>query len=307
MQDLLCVKNLSAGYNNIPIIHDISFSIAPHEILGVVGESGSGKTTLLKAIAQIKGLNTEIYQGEILFENKNIGDISPEEKRKMLGDKLAFVFQNSSTSLHPTRRIIDQFYEMAQAHTSLNKTEVQDLALEIFSNMGLHDGKRIMKAYPFELSGGMAQRVSIALAVLLRPQLILADESTSALDATVQKQVIEELLLLRKKFGTAMLVITHNVGVVGKMADKIAVMYKGRIVEYGNTSEVLNNPQHDYTRALLAAVPKLNKPFELEKMKNSEDHNDSGCSCLDKCCCEYHHYLQDITQEHYRDCRKEHL
>lgn len=167
------------------------------------------------------------------------------------------MFQHPGDSLNPTRKVRVQFYETILAHRRMEKKEMDELIASVFKRIGLTDVERILNAYPFELSGGMAQRVVIALAVLLHPKLILADEPTSALDTTVQKQVLEELLMLRNTLHTAMIIITHNIGVARHLADRVAVLYKGEIVEMGKTKEVLENPQHPYTKSLMAAVPKL--------------------------------------------------
>ena len=248
MQPLLTIQDLSAGYGGKTVIRDISLTLMPGEILGVVGESGSGKTTLLKAVSEVKGLRADVYTGTVTFN----------------GEDLAYVFQHPGDSLNPTRKVRVQFYETILAHRRMEKKEMDELIASVFKRIGLTDVERILNAYPFELSGGMAQRVVIALAVLLHPKLILADEPTSALDTTVQKQVLEELLMLRDTFHTAMIVITHNIGVARYLADRVAVLYKGKIVEMGKTKEVLENPQHPYTKSLMAAVPKLAYAMEKE-------------------------------------------
>ena len=252
MQPLLTIQDLSAGYGGKTVIRDISLTLMPGEILGVVGESGSGKTTLLKAVSEVKGLREDLLHMEA------------EEKRKRQGEEIAYVFQHPGDSLNPTRKVRVQFYETILAHRRMEKKEMDELIASVFKRIGLTDVERILNAYPFELSGGMAQRVVIALAVLLHPKLILADEPTSALDTTVQKQVLEELLMLRNTLHTAMIIITHNIGVARHLADRVAVLYKGEIVEMGKTKEVLENPQHPYTKSLMAAVPKLAYAMEKE-------------------------------------------
>ena len=257
MQELLRIDHLTAGYGGDAVIEDISISLHTGEMLGIVGESGSGKSTLLKAIAQIRGLSTEIHAGTVSFDTKNLAVLSEGERRRLRGEELAMVFQYAGASLNPTRQIGTQLVETMRAHTNLSREEIYARAAEVFGGMGFSDVRRILATYPFELSGGMAQRAAIALAVILRPQLLLADEPTSALDATIQLQVLDELRALKERTGTAILLITHNIGVVRHIADRVAVMCKGKIVEQGSVNEVLGNPQHPYTQELLAAVPKM--------------------------------------------------
>ena len=257
MQELLRIDHLTAGYGGDAVIEDISISLHTGEVLGIVGESGSGKSTLLKAIAQIRGLSTEIHAGTVSFDTKNLAVLSEGERRRLRGEEIAMVFQYAGASLNPTRQIGTQLVETMRAHTDLSREEIYARAAEVFDGMGFSDVRRILATYPFELSGGMAQRAAIALAVILRPQLLLADEPTSALDATIQLQVLDELRALKERTGTAILLITHNIGVVRHIADRVAVMCKGKIVEQGSVTEVLGNPQHPYTQELLAAVPKM--------------------------------------------------
>ena len=257
MKELLRIDRLTAGYGGNAVIEDISLCLSAGEVLGIVGESGSGKSTLLKAIAQIRGLSTEIHAGTIVLDGRDIAVLSAGERRKMHGEELAMVFQYAGASLNPARRIGTQLVETMRAHTDLSREEIYARAAEVFGGMGFPDVRRILATYPFELSGGMAQRAAIALAVILRPQLLLADEPTSALDATIQLQVLDELRALKERTGTAILLITHNIGVVRHIADRVAVMCKGRIVEQGSVTDVLGNPQHPYTQSLIAAVPKM--------------------------------------------------
>ena len=257
MQELLRIDHLTAGYGGDAVIEDINIRLHTGEGLGIVGESGSGKSTLLKAIAQIRGLSTEVHAGTVSFDTKNLAVLSEGERRRLRGEEIAMVFQYAGASLNPTRQIGTQLVETMRAHTNLSREEIYARAAEVFGGMGFSDVRRILATYPFELSGGMAQRAAIALAVILRPQLLLADEPTSALDATIQLQVLDELRALKERTGTAILLITHNIGVVRHIADRVAVMCKGKIVEQGSVDEVLGNPQHPYTRELLAAVPKM--------------------------------------------------
>jgi len=257
MRELLRIDHLTAGYGSTAVIRDICLNLHPGEVLGIVGESGSGKSTLLKAIAQIPGLTAEIQAGSVSFDGQDIAALSEAERRRLRGEEIAMVFQYAGASLNPTRRIGVQLMETMRAHRSFTHAEIHARAAEVFGGMGFSDIDRILSAYPFELSGGMAQRAAIALAVILGPQLLLADEPTSALDATIQLQVLDELRTLKEQMGTAILLITHNIGVVRHIADRVAVMCKGHIVEQGMTAEVLGNPQNAYTQSLLAAVPRM--------------------------------------------------
>ena len=271
MQPLLAIQNLSAGYGGKAVIRNISLELKPGEILGIAGESGSGKTTLLKALSDIKGLHADIYQGEVAFDGKDLLRMGKKEKRGLWGEDIVCIFQHPGDSLNPTRKVRSQFYETILAHRHMEKGEMDSLIASVFQRIGLGDVERILDAYPFALSGGMAQRVVIALAVVLRPKLILADYPTSALDTTVQKQVLEELLMLRETLHTAMIVITHNIGVVRCIADRVAVLYEGEIVETGDTKQVLDYPRHLYTKMLMAAVPNLAYAEERKKYGTCSD------------------------------------
>ena len=276
MQELLRIDHLTAGYGGDAVIEDISISLHTGEVLGIVGESGSGKSTLLKAIAQIRGLSTEIHAGTVSFDTKNLAVLSEGERRRLRGEEIAMVFQYAGASLNPTRQIGTQLVETMRAHIDLSREEIYARAAEVFGGMGFPDVRRILATYPFELSGGMAQRAAIALAVILRPQLLLADEPTSALDATIQLQVLDELRALKERTGTAILLITHNIGVVRHIADRVAVMCKGKIVEQGSVTDVLGNPQHPYTRELLAAVPKMSAATHTDC--NRRDHAEDAAA-----------------------------
>ena len=257
MQELLRIEGLTAGYGGVPVIRDVRLALRPGEVLSIVGESGSGKSTLLKSVAQVRGLAAEIIAGSVHFAEHDMAMVSAADKRRLHGEELAMVFQYAGASLSPARTIGAQLVEAVRAHEKRSAAEIRARAEEVFGGMGFTDVGRILASYPFELSGGMAQRAAIALAVILRPQLLLADEPTSALDATIQLQVLDELRALKDRTGTAILLITHNIGVVRHIADRVAVMSKGRIVEQGSVREVLEHPQHAYTKSLLAAVPKM--------------------------------------------------
>ncbi len=259
MNTLLEMKCVSVAYNDVPVVHDVSLHVDKGEILGIVGESGSGKSTLLKAAMGLLGSGGTITGGDISYKGNSLLKMSPDELRRLRGPAMAMVFQNTAASLSPIRTIGQQTYECVTQHEKASRSEVEERALRLFEKMKLKDGKRILKSYPFELSGGMNQRVGIMLAMIQRPELLLADEPTSALDVTVQAEVVKEMLRLREDLGTGIVIVTHHMGVVERMADRIAVMHQGRIVEYGTKAEVIGNPQDEYTKKLLGAVLRIQR------------------------------------------------
>ena len=238
---LLEVRSLSVRYpgNKKEVLHQVDLTLAPGAITCVIGESGSGKSTLLQAVLQLPG-KVEITGGDISFRGQRLQTM-PEAKRRIIrGSGMGVVFQEPGASLNPIRKIGRQFYDALHAHDrSITRAETQKRASAILKSMQFDDPERILDCCPLQLSGGMNQRVAIALAMVLNPALLLADEPTSALDVTVQLQIAEELLQIRKQYGTSILLITHNMGVAAKLADQIAVMYEGRIVEYGTREQVL--------------------------------------------------------------------
>ena len=224
-----------------------------------MGESGSGKSTLLKAAVGLLGNDGLVTKGDIWFQGKDLPDLPEKELRKVCGAGIGMIFQDAGASLCPIRTIGEQIYESMSAHMKITRSQAKEKALLLFQRLQFKDGQQIWNSYPFELSGGMNQRVGIAIAMLMEPPMLLADEPTSALDVVVQKQVIEEMLHLREMFGTAMILVTHDIGVVSAMADTVLVLRDGRIVEFGTARQVLHEPQNAYTRTLLAAVPKLRR------------------------------------------------
>ncbi len=259
---LLEVKELTVACQGKTVVRDICFSLKKGEILGIVGESGSGKSTILKAVMGILGEEYTITKGEILYKGNNLLGLSRREKRKISGPEIGMIFQDTKTSLCPVRRVESQIYEALAEHETVTKKEARSRAELLLKKLGFAEGERVLKSYPFELSGGMSQRVGICMAMLLSPALLLADEPTSALDVTVQKQVVEKLLELRKEEGTAMAVVTHNIGVVRAMADQVLVLKEGCMVEYGRLEEVLEHPKEAYTRQLLSSALTLQRAKE---------------------------------------------
>ena len=259
MEPLLTYRSVEVSFNGRAVTHDVSFTLHAGEILGIVGESGSGKSTLLKAAMGLLGNGGLVTKGDIWFKGKDLPDLPEKELRKICGAGIGMIFQDAGASLCPIRTIGEQIYESMSAHMEITRSQAREKALALFEKLQFKDGQRIWNSYPFELSGGMNQRAGIAIAMLMEPPVLLADEPTSAMDVVVQKQVIEEMLHLREMFGTAMILVTHDIGVVSAMADTVLVLQDGRIMEFGTARQVLHEPQNAYTRTLLAAVPKLRR------------------------------------------------
>lgn len=259
MEALLEYRQTDVCYGGVRAVRGVSFTLHAGEILGVVGESGCGKSTLLRAAMGLLGPGGLVTGGKILYRGENLPDLSARARRRLNGPELGMIFQSAGSAFCPVRRVGDQLYEMMRAHGPMDKRAFRQQAGALLDRLGLEDGPRILNSYPFELSGGMQQRVGIAAAMLLSPGVLLADEPTSALDVTLQKQVVEEMRMVQDTFGTAIVLVAHNLGVIGAMADNVLVLKDGKTVEYGKTGDVLTNPQADYTRALLAAVPRLRR------------------------------------------------
>ncbi len=259
MAEILKYEHVDITYNGVCAVKDVSFTVSEGEILGIVGESGSGKSTLIKAAMGLLGPDGLVTRGDIRYKGKNVPDLPENEIRRLNGPELGMIFQSAGSSFCPIRTVGAQLYESMTEHIAIPRGRFTARALDILERIGFEDGRRILDSYPFELSGGMQQRVGIAAAMLLNPSVLLADEPTSALDVSVQKQVVEELLLVRESFGTAIVLVTHNIGVIGAMADRVLVMKNGETVEYGETEQVLNRPREEYTRTLMSAVPRLRR------------------------------------------------
>ena len=257
--EILTYDSVEISFDGKAVVHDVSFSLAAGEILGLVGESGSGKSTLIKAAMGLLGTDGLVTRGDIYYMGQNILDIPKKEKRKIRGAKIGMIFQDAGASLCPIRTIGDQIYESMRAHKRVTRNEAKDRAMELFEKLNFKYMQRVWDSYPFELSGGMNQRVGIAISMLMNPPILLADEPTSALDVSVSRQVVREMLKLRELFGTAIIIVTHDIGIVQAMADTVLVLKDGKKVEYGETRMVLEHPQDPYTRELLAAVPKLQR------------------------------------------------
>ncbi len=244
----------------LPAVRDLSFSIAPGEVLGLVGESGSGKSITSLAIMRLLPPQARV-SGEVLFAEqglvRNLAEVSTDSMRQLRGSRIAMIFQEPMTALNPVMRVGEQIAEAVLAHGSHSKRDAANLAVQAMTDVAIPEPDRRARDYPHRLSGGMRQRVMIAMAIVNRPQLLIADEPTTALDVTIQAQILDLLAQLRAKFGLAMLFISHDLAVVSQVADRVAVMYAGNLVELGAKREIFQAAAHPYTRGLLQAVPNL--------------------------------------------------
>ena len=261
-ENILTVKDLKTYFYTASgvakAVDGVSFNIAKGETMGIVGESGSGKSVTSSSIIRLLPPRTgKIVGGSIEFEGKDVLALSKKELNDFRGKDIAVVFQDPMTSLDPVFKIGKQMTEMIMAHQNVTKDEAWKMAVEALSKVGIPEPEKRMNSYPYELSGGMCQRVIIAMAVCCKPKLIIADEPTTALDVTVQAQVLELLKDLQRNMDTAILLITHNLGVVWEMCDKVMVMYAGNTVEFTDTKTLYSNPRHPYTWGLLDSMPKL--------------------------------------------------
>jgi len=295
---LVELKNLTIGFpvsggkRKLPAVRDLSFGIPAGEVLGLVGESGSGKSVTSLAIMRLLAPQAEV-EGEILFQNgaggqRNLLHMSDGEMRRLRGSAMTMIFQEPMTALNPVMRVGDQIAEAVRAHHAVSKQEAWARAVAAMDDVAIPDAARRARDYPHQLSGGMRQRVMIAMAIVNRPQLLIADEPTTALDVTIQAQILELLAELRSRFGLTMLFISHDLAVISQVADRIAVMYAGSLVELGSKRDIFQAPAHPYTQGLLQAVPTLrtdrSRPLQtIEGMVPSPQALPPGCRFEPRC------------------------
>jgi peptide/nickel transport system ATP-binding protein len=259
---LLTVENLEVAYHTsearLPVLHEVSFEVQPGEIVGIVGESGCGKTTLTAALLRLLPPNGEVIDGRIDLNGRDLRTLSNEQMRDLRGRELAMIFQDPLTSLNPTFTIGTQMIDAQRAHRATNgvdRKQMRARAVEMLGQVGIPDPAERLRDYPHQFSGGMRQRISIATALLLEPALLIADEPTSSLDVTLEAQILTLLERLRREHGTAILLVSHDLGVIAQVCDRVVVMYAGRAVEEGDVTSLFQRPLHPYTQALLASVP----------------------------------------------------
>ena len=241
----------------VKALNDVSIHLEEGEVLGIVGESGSGKSVTAYSLMGLTAHPGKLLGGSLVFEDKHIENMTEKELRQIRGNDISIIFQDPMTSLNPVYTVGNQIMEAILLHTDKTKAQAKDRARELLELVGINEPDKRLKQYPHELSGGMSQRVMIAIALACEPKLLIADEPTTALDVTIQAQILELMMELKDKLGMAIIMITHDLGVVASMCDKIAVMYAGRIVEYGTTEDIFYRSSHMYTKGLIRSIPRL--------------------------------------------------
>ena len=258
---LLSVKDLHTSFTTdhgeVQAVNGVSFNLDAGKVLGIVGESGSGKSVTAYSIMQILADNGRITSGEILYKGEDISRWGESKMQDFRGKCCSIIFQDPMTSLNPVLTIGSQIAEAVLLHTKSSKHEAMEKALEMLKLVGINEPEKRLKQYPYELSGGMRQRVMIAMALACEPDILIADEPTTALDVTIQAQILELMQSLQKKLGMAIIMVTHDLGVIAEMCDEIVVMYGGRFCERGTADEIFYNPRHEYTRGLLRSIPNI--------------------------------------------------
>jgi oligopeptide/dipeptide ABC transporter ATP-binding protein len=260
---ILEVKNLKTYFFTddgvVKAVDGVDFTVRPAEVLGLVGESGCGKSVTSLSVMRLIGVPGKIVDGEVLFEDRDLLQLSEAEMVDIRGNRISMIFQQPQSSLNPVFKVGDQVAEVLQIHQSMDRAESWRRAVELLKLVGIPDPERKAHAYPHEMSGGQAQRVMIAMALALNPQLLIADEPTTALDVTIQAQILDLMRDLRTRMETAVILITHDLGVIAELADRVAVMYAGRIVEQTEVNSLFEKPLHPYTQGLIASIPILGK------------------------------------------------
>lgn len=271
----------------LPVVDGVSFTLRRGQVLGLVGESGSGKSVTGFSIMGLIDPPGRVEGGQLLFQGRELRDLSPRERRSLQGDRMAMIFQDPMATLNPVLDIATQMIEAVQAHRRVSRAQARQLARDTLASMGIPSPDERLDAYPHQLSGGMRQRVAIAIALLHGPDLIIADEPTTALDVTLQAQILSEVQALVRERGTALIWISHDLSVVAGLADQIAVMYAGRIVEHGTVDDVLDHPQHPYTQGLIGSLPSANRRGtrlrQINGMAPSLLDMPAGCAFAPRC------------------------
>ena len=314
---LVDIKNERLSFftpaGEVKALNDVSIHLKEGEVLGIVGESGSGKSVTAYSLMGLTAYPGKLIGGTLEFNGHRIDEMTENQMRKIRGEEISIIFQDPMTGLNPVYTIGNQICEMILLHTNKSKQEARERAKELLTLVGINEPEKRLKQYPHELSGGMRQRVMIAIALACEPKLLIADEPTTALDVTIQAQILELMMELKEKLGMAIIMITHDLGVVASMCDRIAVMYAGKVVEYGTTEDIFYNPSHEYTKGLLRSIPKLNEKehsrlVPIEGSPVDMLNPPAGCpfaprcdSCMKICLRQMPEYT-DISDVHYSAC-----
>ncbi len=314
---LVDIKNERLSFftpaGEVKALNDVSIQLKPGEVLGIVGESGSGKSVTAYSLMGLTAHPGKLLSGELHFNGHQIEKMTEKEMQKIRGNEISIIFQDPMTSLNPVFSVGNQICEVIRLHTGKNKQEALARAEELLSLVGINEPKKRLKQYPHELSGGMRQRIMIAIALACEPKLLIADEPTTALDVTIQAQILELMVDLKEKLKMSIIMITHDLGVVASMCDRIAVMYAGRVIECGTTDDIFYNPNHEYTKGLLASIPTLieEEHKRLIPIKGSPVDMlkpPAGCpfaprcdSCMKVCLTHMPDYT-DVSDTHYSAC-----
>ncbi len=297
----------------VKALNDVSLHVKPGEVLGIVGESGSGKSVTSYSLMGLTAHPGKIVGGDLYFNGHHINEMSEKEMRKIRGKEVSIIFQDPMTSLNPVYSVGNQLREAIMLHTGKNKKQANERAAELLRLVGINEPLKRLKQYPHELSGGMRQRVMIAMALACEPKLLIADEPTTALDVTIQAQIMELMMDLKEKLGMAIIMITHDLGIVASMCDRIAVMYAGKVIETGTTDEIFYEPHHEYTKGLLRSIPDMTESayqrlVPIEGTPVDLLNPPKGCgfaSRCDKCmkiCLKELPPKTELTSTHYAEC-----
>ncbi|MBN2548742.1 MAG: ABC transporter ATP-binding protein [Anaerolineales bacterium] len=304
-QPLLSVHNLKTYFYTedgvVKAVDGVDFTVKPGEVLGLVGESGCGKSVTSLSVMRLISAPGKVVEGEIVFEGRNLLALSEREMVDIRGNRISMIFQQPQSSLNPVFKVGDQVAEVLRIHQRMDKAHAWERAVDLLRLVGIPDPEKKAHAYPHEMSGGQAQRVMIAMALALNPQLLIADEPTTALDVTIQAQILDLMRALRSELNTAVVLITHDLGVIAEMADNVAVMYAGRIVEQTDVTTLFANPLHPYTRGLIDSIPVLGRvkdrlaviPGSVPNLINMSP----GCRFASRCLARVEHHLALCDQE----------
>lgn len=314
---VLTIDNLTTTFEShkqkIQAVRGVSLHVDEGDILAIVGESGSGKSVTMKSVMGLLGENADVQADHLELLQKDLLSMSEKEKRKMRGKDMAMIFQDPMTALNPLKKIGYHMIEVLRRHQNLSKAEARKVAIDMLGKVGIPSAESRMDQYPHEFSGGMRQRVMIAIALACEPKLLIADEPTTALDVTIQAQILELMMELKDKLGMAIIMITHDLGIVASMCDRIAVMYAGRIVETGTYDEIFYHPKHEYTKGLLESIPRLDstkheKLIPIEGNPVDLLNPPEGCAFAPRCkncmkiCLRENPPKTDFSKTHYAHC-----